>query len=529
MLAVVQIPIFDPRGLVPVAEATRRLRRLDKPPWDMPDLVREAHEDRRPPFVRSAGVVVERRPTGLRGRFAEEVFCRARRAARLPVLTGLDLPYPGDPDSLVTVWPRVRFRTLFHDGALVGKFEIGFTVQGRDERRALLDHGADAFAAHLLSQLVEVRGGVHPVSSLVEAGPAFAAFYDRASSRHPTRWQRIWGFFRRPVPPPPCEAGTPFVMMVAAKGAAIPSLATNEVAVWNRCRVYRWRARVRGRHAECALIAEEGARNSDEARRLRILLNRIHAELSAADATLSHLQLRLRDARRPRELADLRRLVTWFDAHALDDIEALVSRIARQSELLGGPDIGQSVLQTLWDDRYERLHTRREALWRDLDLACGGAPEAVTSYQRRRIFLSYRRADDRRLARQLQRRLRARLPTGEVFLDRDMRLGADWQRTISRALRRFDTMVVLIGPNWIGETPNGRLVERVDDIVRREVEIGLRHRMRVLPVLTGGATFPATATLPESLRPLARLNAKPLSVGASFETQLAALMPDLLA
>lgn len=527
MLAVVQIPIFDPRGLVPVAEATRRLRRLDKPPWDMPGLVRAAHEDRRPPFVRSAGVVVERRPTGLRGRFAEEVFCRARRAARLPVLTGLDLPYPDDPESLITVWPRVSFRTLFHDGGLVGKFEIGFTVQGRDARRALLEYGADAFAAHLLSQLVEVRGGVHPSCSLAEAGPAFAAFYDRASSRHRTRWQRMLGLVRRPAPPPPCEPGLPFVMMVAAKGAAIPSLATNEVAVWNACRVYRWRSRVRGRSAECALIAEEGAQTSDEARRLRILLCRIHAELTAAEATLTQLQLRLQTARRRGEIEDLRRLASWFDAHTLDDIEALVSRIARQSELLGGPDIGQSVLQTLWDDRYDRLHTRRETLWRDLDLARGGAPETVASYRRRRIFLSYRREDDQRLARRLQRRLKAMLPTGEVFLDRNMRLGTDWQRTISRALRDFDTMVVLMGPNWAGDTRDGRRIDRPDDIVRREVEIGLERRMRVLPVLTGGAGFPTV--LPDSLKPLSRLNAKPLSLGSAFEAELAALIPDLTA
>lgn len=52
------------------------------------------------------------------------------------------------------------------------------------------------------------------------------------------------------------------------------------------------------------------------------------------------------------------------------------------------------------------------------------------------------------------------------------------------------------------------------DLLRREVEIALLLGLRVLPVLVGGATMPTRGELPESLWPLAGINAIPVVQGS---------------
>ena len=53
----------------------------------------------------------------------------------------------------------------------------------------------------------------------------------------------------------------------------------------------------------------------------------------------------------------------------------------------------------------------------------------------------------------------------------------------------------------------GSRVQDPQDWVRLEVASALRRGMTVIPVLLDGASMPAERTLPEELRPLARLNA----------------------
>ncbi|MEM9572365.1 MAG: toll/interleukin-1 receptor domain-containing protein [Pseudomonadota bacterium] len=515
MLVVVQIPVFDPRGLIFGQKQAEQTRRLAKPPWAFPKEIRDFDELGKPTFLRSAGAVVARKATGLRGTFAEDVFCRANKAAKLPNITAIDLTNV-EEDYFVRVWPRVRFRNFFHDGRLLGKFEIGFNVQGEDQLRAVLNTGARPFADHLLSQLVSVRGAQQPVTSLMESGPSFAEFYDRASTSHPRFMQRVRAWLGRETETPKCRAGTPLVTFSVAKGALVESVTSNQVAEWKNSRVYAWQAEVRGRRAECVMISENSDRTSEETRSLRIFLNRMHAELAAAEAVLDDAQGTLAKSPPRREINAVRERMKWYDRFRFDRIQELCSRIAVQTRLLGGPNDGEQVLSLIWGDRYVDLNARRESVWADLSLQGGAKPAKQVSFQRKRIFISYRQKDDRKLALKLKKYLANALPTGEVFLDQDLPWGGDWKRGIEKAIRSFDVVIALMGPNWVADNGTTRRIDEPHDAVRREIEIALKRDIPIRPVMTGGAGFPMD--LPDSIAALKDIQGRSLQLGKTFES-----------
>src|SRR5215470_8650115 len=103
------------------------------------------------------------------------------------------------------------------------------------------------------------------------------------------------------------------------------------------------------------------------------------------------------------------------------------------------------------------------------------------------IFISYRRADSQIWADQLADSLILRFGGGLIWRDvDDIPAGEPWSREIRRALAAADAVLVLIGPDWLG---NPRLAER-RDVLRHEIETALRSRASVVPVLVGGAGIP---------------------------------------
>jgi hypothetical protein len=73
--------------------------------------------------------------------------------------------------------------------------------------------------------------------------------------------------------------------------------------------------------------------------------------------------------------------------------------------------------------------------------------------------------------------------------------------------------LVLIGDDWLDRTTDGtnRRIDMPGDFVRLEIESALASpRVKVLPVLVEGAAMPSPMDLPESIRPLARINAMEL-------------------
>jgi TIR domain len=123
--------------------------------------------------------------------------------------------------------------------------------------------------------------------------------------------------------------------------------------------------------------------------------------------------------------------------------------------------------------------------------------------------MSYRRADSVGTAGRLFDRLAERFGVERVFRDIDsIEAGEDFDDSIRDALRLATVVLIVIGPRWLdARSADGtRRIDDPGDYVRREIEIGLSSDATVIPLLVEGATLPAPASLPESIRALARHN-----------------------
>lgn len=122
------------------------------------------------------------------------------------------------------------------------------------------------------------------------------------------------------------------------------------------------------------------------------------------------------------------------------------------------------------------------------------------------IFLSYRRSDSAGHVGRLHDGLAARFGATRVFMDvGDIAPGEDFTVALDRELARADTVLVVVGNEWLDATAGGRRrLEDPADHHRLEIERALVWGKRVIPVLIEGAAMPPESSLPESLRPLAR-------------------------
>ena len=70
-------------------------------------------------------------------------------------------------------------------------------------------------------------------------------------------------------------------------------------------------------------------------------------------------------------------------------------------------------------------------------------------------------------------------------------------------------LLVLIGKTWLTcvDQIGARRLDNPDDYVRRELAAALARKIRVIPVLVGGAAMPRADQLPAELTPVCRRNA----------------------
>jgi hypothetical protein len=132
---------------------------------------------------------------------------------------------------------------------------------------------------------------------------------------------------------------------------------------------------------------------------------------------------------------------------------------------------------------------------------------------RGRIFINYRRDDSRADSGRLYDRLASRFP-GKVFRDvASLEPGVEWHDAIARVLSQTDACIVVIGKEWatIADANGRRRLDDPRDTVRQEVVTALERKMRVFPVLVGGAKMPAEEEMPGDLQALCRRNALELT------------------
>jgi hypothetical protein len=140
-----------------------------------------------------------------------------------------------------------------------------------------------------------------------------------------------------------------------------------------------------------------------------------------------------------------------------------------------------------------------------------------------KIFISYRRDDSLMVAKSMYDWLSQRFPRNDIFMDVDsIAPGVDFRAPIETAIIQSDIVFVLIGPKWLAITDaNGRKrLENPNDFVRFEIEMAMRHKIPIVPLLVKGATMPALDQLPATIMGLAYLQAIPIAPGAYFNQHM---------
>ena len=91
--------------------------------------------------------------------------------------------------------------------------------------------------------------------------------------------------------------------------------------------------------------------------------------------------------------------------------------------------------------------------------------------------------------------------------------GADFSEVINGAVGSSDVLVTVIGRNWLGAKNAGeaRRLDDPRDLVRKEIQSALKHKIGLVPVLVQGAQMPRADQLPKSLARLAGRNAFEIS------------------
>ena len=126
------------------------------------------------------------------------------------------------------------------------------------------------------------------------------------------------------------------------------------------------------------------------------------------------------------------------------------------------------------------------------------------------IFVNYRREDASGHAGRLAADLGLRFPAAQIFQDIDrIDPGADFIDTIKAALEQCDVVLVVIGPAWtrVIDKKGRRRLENPNDFVALEIVSALQRKIRVIPVLVGGADMPDPEELPEQIKELTRRQA----------------------
>jgi len=133
------------------------------------------------------------------------------------------------------------------------------------------------------------------------------------------------------------------------------------------------------------------------------------------------------------------------------------------------------------------------------------------------IFISYRRLDSAIFSQWLAAQLGAAYGQNSVFIDtQNIRTADVWTEQIEQRLRNSALVLIIIGKSWLSlaDEFGRRRIDLQDDWVRREIEVSLSSKKKVLPVLIEGTTLPTKDALPASIAPLLDIQARSMDVEA---------------
>ena len=130
------------------------------------------------------------------------------------------------------------------------------------------------------------------------------------------------------------------------------------------------------------------------------------------------------------------------------------------------------------------------------------------------IFISYRREDSAGWTGRLSEHLKEVFGAESIFMDIDtIQPGADFTEALQTAVSSCDVLLAIIGPEWAtaADKSGKPRLEDPADWVRTEIAAALKRKIRVIPVLVGGASVPTIEQLPDDLDALAQRQAHELT------------------
>lgn len=126
------------------------------------------------------------------------------------------------------------------------------------------------------------------------------------------------------------------------------------------------------------------------------------------------------------------------------------------------------------------------------------------------IFISYRRDDSAGYSGRLYDRLVGHFGPERVFMDVEgIAPGLDFVEAIEQAVGSCQVLIVVIGDEWttVADGSGRRRLDDPHDFIRLETGTALRRKIRVVPVLVGGAVMPRVDELPDDIKALTRRQA----------------------
>ena len=196
------------------------------------------------------------------------------------------------------------------------------------------------------------------------------------------------------------------------------------------------------------------------------------------------------------------------DAGQLDDLIATGLHSHRAADLDGFGKLGAAV--------------SRDEVLRVLALRLA-RPKSVL-----RVFISYRREDSEYITPRIYERLVRHFHPAKVFLDhKNIPLGVDFRTVLEAEGSGADVLLAVIGRHWATNAAGVRRLDQADDYVRKEIEVALRRKIPIVPLLVAGAAMPRPDDLPESLRELPFRNGMPVRPDPDFDGDIDRLIRQL--
>lgn len=385
-------------------------------------------------------------------------------------------------------------RRLYCDGRITARCEASFEWPHFDSRgarrRRMADYDAEILRQELLEPLlrdllatsVEIAKTTQSPerAPLREAGPALARAFQRATAA-------------KGADPGMAGAGAPAIVVELREERLGPPLPGGRTLhQWASGRLERLFLEIGGR-LPVYVLRETGVAPRHELAILRQALTRFHAYAEAAKA-LGRLE-------GPEPAAsDLNLLETLAAVYEVEErMAAVAGRIDPGAAALAGSAPGASplaitdafdpqpapLLVALLRPRAADTIFSRLRRWRLLGRLFGLDP-------RYEAFISYRRKSIAAVQR-IHAELEKTLGPDRVFFDlAQLQPGDHFPTRLMRALIGSRSVVAVIGKNWIGQRSNQNHLDldRPGDWVLRELDIALKHKKKIVPVLIDRDRYP---------------------------------------